>query len=1187
MTSLFKEVPEENPTFREPIDNLNSHQDRNVLHLKEKKLRTKCNKILKRKLKKYKIRPDGKEDQDILDVSGILESSLSIKSPNEEKTSDEVELELLTPTNYLFKMGKKKQSVYMTEKSVKPKVNIDNGNCGVQLSPTTEEKKQTNAFKLLMDSRNKSIGSNSPGKEKSIDETETEMQELLDKKNNKAKRNLCLQKMAESKGLLKKLQVEENQEKYINKKMKKRAERLINMISNIEPRPPKDADEKRVPKLKNGRKPLNNLKTEKNEKHSDKPVKTLQLVNMFTDVEEKISPKNKHVSKEDEEFLNKLSPSLKKKESMLSYFKKVEKEPECTFTDTENNVVIKVKLGTKPKKKMKKKKLSLNKGVSNIDAPTCDIGSLQPDHATENEEIISKETDNPSEIEQITSKKRLKRKYAIKAYNCDDGAVSSKNILDSIDDTRPRRSAKRPVKYNEGAEPSSSYEELHIFTPKKKKHSVSKINLNETKTVDLCSEDESKTKPIKKSVPEAKLKMSKETDKKPVKLAPIFSTKSQLDPAVIEAKQKFLQSGVPEQLKKIMLKQVDKTIVSNCFLKVVHIQQLDGKEQPNSVPLSFIDYDISLDDHSNTQICGDIFFKTLLDKTSQGVFKLFSKQINAQKVLQKLKENYPKYPVYRTYRLLKGKKKGDLKVGTNYLDLDNSVEVINASIENLFDNPDQLSWSDKYKPLAASQIIGNFESVKELRKWLVSWTENNMKSKATNGDGSDSSDYYQSDGDSKDSIKSSNNLLVLSGPVGSGKTSSVYAIAAELSIKVIEVNASSKRTGKIMLQDLQEATQSHKVNRQTSSNENSQKSEIIEASIPLITIPVKKRGRPRKNLDFETQTKTILKKTISKEKSDNMTGLSASQDIARTCMSLILIDDADIVFDQDDGFCSAIVQLVHSSKRPVVLITSTLSCPHLQRFIQSSKILNMNPLLPNILGTWLDIMCLADSGTCWPGFGSKLLNLFKGDVRKTINCLQFYACSQEHALSQDVESQNADCRINIDDENSNMSWADHDNENKNLNDEVIESCDPTKSLILQQIHSMQYRTPNYLLNNWWGIPKLLSTSSPSDQPKCGTIKNESLKSLESLSQVLESISLSDFYSHNFFKNKRDFTSDPWSSEECHSVSELENFDKYDRHYGTRDEIAHEITSRAISIAQGEFGCEGNMVLDYPGMTQQR
>lgn len=47
-------------------------------------------------------------------------------------------------------------------------------------------------------------------------------------------------------------------------------------------------------------------------------------------------------------------------------------------------------------------------------------------------------------------------------------------------------------------------------------------------------------------------------------------------------------------------------------------------------------------------------------------------------------------------------------------------------------------------------------------------------------------------------------LVVLQGPCGSGKTAAVYACAAELGYKVIEVNASMLRSGKVVLSNFAE-----------------------------------------------------------------------------------------------------------------------------------------------------------------------------------------------------------------------------------------------------------------------------------------------------------------------------------------------------------------------------------------------
>lgn len=58
------------------------------------------------------------------------------------------------------------------------------------------------------------------------------------------------------------------------------------------------------------------------------------------------------------------------------------------------------------------------------------------------------------------------------------------------------------------------------------------------------------------------------------------------------------------------------------------------------------------------------------------------------------------------------------------------------------------------------------------------------------------------------------NTMLITGPPGVGKTAAVYACAQELGFKVFEVNASSQRSGRLILSQLKEATQSHQVDSQ-------------------------------------------------------------------------------------------------------------------------------------------------------------------------------------------------------------------------------------------------------------------------------------------------------------------------------------------------------------------------------------
>lgn len=1157
MTSLFNAVHVTKEKYLTDLHNQEhtsiTKKSKHILKTKNNSHNIRCNRELKRKLKKYKLRHDGKEDQDILDMSDILITSLKIKSPkSSEKNQSSVEdIGYIRPKNYLFKMGRQNSrtnGVKSDKSKVKPvnKNNIEEVNHSMQSD--NHLRKQTNAFQLLMDSRNKVIGSNSPGKEKASDEDEEF--KVLEKKELKKKRLLLLQKMAEDKGSLKKSEMEEYQNKCINRKMEERAQKLKSMILNKETKTKKNV--KKTEKINNGENTEVNGTTEA--KEINVKLNSLQLVNMFDECERQVNfkTKKKEILKEDEEFLKKLSPSLKKKENMLSYFKKVDKEvvttPEKSDSDS---LVIKVKLKTKKKKKLSlKKRTDISKElllIKNDDINKIDSVSHNLKICEDNEQ---KENLNTLVAEPIKT-----------------------NVTVLVDKERPKRSYKRPVKYIDDFDFSSSDEDGHIFTPKKKKSTQIQLkSKSNTKNISLSISKNHDTKKV----------CLEESQKKHVKIAPIFATKIQPCLADIEAKNKFLQSGVPEQLKKKNTKHDTTNLVKTYFPITVHVQQnIENAEDIIKEPytISFLEMP---DENCSLQPIDELF-RCLININTESTEQKSTLPIqDINTTLKNIKQINQRFPVYRTYRLLKDKCKGDLKEHS-YLELDNSLEMINSFTDIYSENLDQLNWTSKYKPTSSKQIIGNFESIKELRKWLVQWTENEARKKTNSKSDSDFSDFYHSDTDSRGSMKATNNLLIITGPVGCGKTSGVYAVAAELSIKVLEVNASSKRTGKIMLQDLHEATQSHKVNRGTSSIENSQKSQdfVVQPKVSKL----KKRGRPKK-------CKEKLQQICSETQTDISNGMQSSLNTNRTAMSLILIDDADIVFEQDDGFSSAIVQLVQCSKRPVIVITSNQSCLHLQRFLQIGKIIKMKPLLPRMLGTWLDLLCLVNNGVCWPGIGAKFLDYFKGDVRKTINYLQFYSQTE---ISNDDVTTSPDVDINsqhFNDEKSNISWVDQADavEMKDFDFNQVWSLFTGYRFDLGKA---RYNIP--LFTVWWSIPTLLKSfaykcDKAEDQGTkldSNTLK-EKLGDLESFANAIDAVSVSDMFCVKTANNVC-LTNLPWFSAESNSVSEHVNLENYTRAYELSEEISQEYVKNNILL---NMKCESsrnvNMVLlDFPGMKKWR
>lgn len=494
------------------------------------------------------------------------------------------------------------------------------------------------------------------------------------------------------------------------------------------------------------------------------------------------------------------------------------------------------------------------------------------------------------------------------------------NQLEISQSGRPRRSCKSRIDYSQllGSPDKQS--------PEKKPKSKKKDD-EEVIYVDESS-------PVKKT-------------KQNVKLAPLFVKKvpkPAIDPAILEARRNFLLSELPANLRAPIEKQrqFEEDILSNemvAFPKISHITQLKkGYEECYDGETLYSKSKIRImiaKDEESPKITKDMLMKCglLTDCSNEdynnsvikhnGLNKEESKAIiDIKEAVRKIKDTSGTFPVNRCFKQILSKLKSAKE---NDEGNENGISHLNSSFVEIF------------KPTNFEEILIGLEPAKSLQEFLNTWNDKSGKY----------DNYESDDSSSRQSMRCLNNCVVLSGKNGSGKTSSVYALANDLNYEVIEINAGSKRNGKKILQDLLEATQSHRVEKNLMDDESS--------------------------LD-NFQSDVVDKKTI------------------------ILIEDAELTFENDDGFISSIQQLINISKRPVILTTNDSSCQHLQKFIQHNEIIYDSP--KNSVTKYLSLISIATANYHIDETEIEYLYMSnRYDLRKTINEIEFFIRSESASVN--------------------------------------------------------------------------------------------------------------------------------------------------------------------------------------------
>ncbi|XP_078347147.1 uncharacterized protein LOC144632387 isoform X2 [Oculina patagonica] len=362
----------------------------------------------------------------------------------------------------------------------------------------------------------------------------------------------------------------------------------------------------------------------------------------------------------------------------------------------------------------------------------------------------------------------------------------------------------------------------------------------------------------------------------------------------------------------------------------------------------------------------------------------------------------------------------------------------NSSVEGFVNDT---LWTDLYRPLRSTEVMANASAVSKLRSWLEEWKikrEKTLrkelqqqkrllaiqkgKSTASSSQGSghtlewwdddSDSDFQMSDNASDDSDTEGGGLstaMFISGPTGVGKTAMVYACAEELGYKVFEVNSSSKRSGKHILSQLEEATQSHLVinnkgpTPQSSftglfnkpANNSSPASGPLGAFLKSNTNPSETKGKKsekgKKQRNVKEKKKDESKgkgKSILKQPRQAVSdGTESCSSLSSKAASLILFEEVDVIFEEDKSFWMAVNSFMQNAKCPIVLISteSQVSCEG--RCDQ----INLKPPSVNLLAAHLQLVALTNNLFVNPEDLKSLVAQNNCDIRKSLLNLQFWS----------------------------------------------------------------------------------------------------------------------------------------------------------------------------------------------------
>ncbi|KAF7547674.1 hypothetical protein G7Z17_g7562 [Cylindrodendrum hubeiense] len=166
------------------------------------------------------------------------------------------------------------------------------------------------------------------------------------------------------------------------------------------------------------------------------------------------------------------------------------------------------------------------------------------------------------------------------------------------------------------------------------------------------------------------------------------------------------------------------------------------------------------------------------------------------------------------------------------------------------------------------------------------------------------------------------NAAVISGPHGSGKTAAVYAVAKELGFEIFEINSSSRRSGKDILERVGDMTRNHLV--QHHADPAAEGDDEDEVSRDL------KSGKQGMMTTFFKPKPAAISKKPATKRPEGKAEATKPNSTRNQKQSLILLEEVDVLFEEDKQFWATLMGMMSQSKRPFIMTCNDESLVPLQ-----------------------------------------------------------------------------------------------------------------------------------------------------------------------------------------------------------------------------------------------------------------